>query len=100
MFSGPESRPANAGKCITRSTTELNTAHSSELKVGTASSSLQRTIVPEDPFKFTYLRNLRLKLVVLDSTIRSRTDLLDYAYILKIAPFMETLELHVSSFSL
>jgi hypothetical protein len=61
---------------------------------------LQRTIVPEDPFKFTYLRNLRLKLVVLDSRIRSRTDLLDYAYLLKIAPFMETLELHVSSFNI
>ncbi|RLN08346.1 hypothetical protein C2845_PM11G02500 [Panicum miliaceum] len=41
----------------------------------------ERTIVPEGPFKFTYLRNLR------------KTDVLDYAYLLKIAPFLETLEL-------
>jgi hypothetical protein len=55
---------------------------------------LQRTIVPEDPFKFAYLRNLRLELIV----FRSRIDVLDYAYLLKIAPFMETLELLVSFF--
>jgi hypothetical protein len=58
---------------------------------------LQRTIVPEGHFKFSYLRNLRLELVMCDDGIRT-TDFLDYAYLLKIAPFLETLELHVSLF--
>ncbi|CAL4973871.1 unnamed protein product [Urochloa decumbens] len=50
----------------------------------------EKTIVPEGPFKFTYLRNLRLELVISDY---GKIDVLDYAYLLKIAPFMETLEL-------
>ncbi|RLM78145.1 F-box/FBD/LRR-repeat protein [Panicum miliaceum] len=54
----------------------------------------ERTIVPEGHFKFTYLRNLGLELVMCDYGIR-KTDFLDYAYLLKIAPFLETLELHV-----
>lgn len=59
---------------------------------------LQRTIVPEGPFKFTYLRNLRLELALCGHGNIRKTDALDYAYILKIAPFMETLELSVSLF--
>uniref|UniRef100_A0A0E0DK44 Uncharacterized protein n=1 Tax=Oryza meridionalis TaxID=40149 RepID=A0A0E0DK44_9ORYZ len=54
---------------------------------------LERTIVPERPFKFTYLRNLRLELVFSGHENIRNTDVLDYAYLLKIAPFMETLEL-------
>jgi hypothetical protein len=54
----------------------------------------ERTIVPEGHFKFSYLRNLRLELVMCDDGIRT-TDFLDYAYLLKIAPFLETLELHM-----
>ncbi|CAL4947273.1 unnamed protein product [Urochloa decumbens] len=50
----------------------------------------EKTIVPEGPFKFTYLQNLRLELVISDY---GKIDVLDYAYLLKIAPFMETLEL-------
>nr|USI00455.1 F-box domain-containing protein [Oryza sativa Japonica Group] len=53
----------------------------------------ERTIVPEGPFKFTYLRNLRLELALCGHGNIRKTDALDYAYILKIAPFMETLEL-------
>lgn len=56
---------------------------------------LQRTIVPEEPFKFTYLQNLRLELVISGKENRN-TDVLDYAHLLKIAPFMETMELLVS----
>ncbi|KAF8722411.1 hypothetical protein HU200_022526 [Digitaria exilis] len=52
----------------------------------------EKTMVPVGPFKFTYLQNLRLELVISDYDIR-KTDVLDYAYLLKIAPFMETLEL-------
>uniref|UniRef100_A0A0E0KWR7 F-box domain-containing protein n=1 Tax=Oryza punctata TaxID=4537 RepID=A0A0E0KWR7_ORYPU len=52
----------------------------------------ERTVVPEGPFKFTYLRNLRLELVLYGQETR-KTDVLDYSYLLKIAPFMETLEL-------
>jgi len=58
---------------------------------------LQRTIVPEGPFKFTCLRNLRLDLVISGKETRN-VDVLDYAYLLKIAPFMETMELRVSLF--
>ncbi|XP_015691923.1 uncharacterized protein LOC102703680 [Oryza brachyantha] len=53
----------------------------------------ERTIVPEGPFKFTYLRNLRLELVLTGHENVRNTDVLDYAHLLKIAPFMETLEL-------
>nr|CBG76279.1 OO_Ba0005L10-OO_Ba0081K17.30 [Oryza officinalis] len=53
----------------------------------------ERTIVPEGPFKFTYLRNLRLELVFSGHENMRNTDVLDYAYLLKIAPFMKTLEL-------
>ena len=56
---------------------------------------LQKTIVPEGPFKFTYLRHLRLELILSDKQMK-KIDALDYAYLLKIAPFMETLELPVS----
>ncbi|RLN39028.1 uncharacterized protein C2845_PM01G24450 [Panicum miliaceum] len=52
----------------------------------------EKTIVPEGPFRFTYLRNLRLELILCNYEDR-KTDVLDYAYLLKIAPFMETLEL-------
>uniref|UniRef100_A0A0E0KWR6 F-box domain-containing protein n=1 Tax=Oryza punctata TaxID=4537 RepID=A0A0E0KWR6_ORYPU len=55
-------------------------------------SLVDRTVVPEGPFKFTYLRNLRLELVLYGQETR-KTDVLDYSYLLKIAPFMETLEL-------
>nr|CAJ86106.1 H0103C06.10 [Oryza sativa] len=55
----------------------------------------ERTIVPEGPFKFTYLRNLRLELALCGHGNIRKTDALDYAYILKIAPFMETLELSI-----
>lgn len=58
---------------------------------------LQRTIVPEGPFKFTCLRNLRLDLVVSGQETRN-VDVLDYAYLLKITPLMETMELRVSLF--
>jgi len=58
---------------------------------------LQRTIVPEGPFKFNYLQNLRLELITCDNGIR-KTDVLDYAYLLKITPFLEKLELSVSLF--
>ncbi|KAG2648926.1 hypothetical protein PVAP13_1NG075300 [Panicum virgatum] len=51
----------------------------------------ERTIVPERPFKFNYLQNLRLELITCDNGIR-KTDVLDYAYLLKIAPFLEKLE--------
>ncbi|KAF8691403.1 hypothetical protein HU200_040540 [Digitaria exilis] len=52
----------------------------------------ERTIVPRGSFKFTYLQNLRLELVI--SSYESRkTDVLDYAYLLKIAPLMKTLKL-------
>uniref|UniRef100_A0A0E0KWR3 F-box domain-containing protein n=1 Tax=Oryza punctata TaxID=4537 RepID=A0A0E0KWR3_ORYPU len=53
----------------------------------------ERTILPGGPFKFTYLRNLRLELVFSGHENIRNTDVLDYAYLLKIAPFMETLEL-------
>ncbi|RLN24706.1 hypothetical protein C2845_PM07G21510 [Panicum miliaceum] len=53
---------------------------------------VDKTIVPEGPFRFTYLRNLRLELILCSYENR-KTDVLDYAYLLKIAPFMETLEL-------
>uniref|UniRef100_J3M2M0 F-box domain-containing protein n=1 Tax=Oryza brachyantha TaxID=4533 RepID=J3M2M0_ORYBR len=53
----------------------------------------ERTIVPEGPFKFTYLRNLRLELFLPGHENIRKTDVLDYAHLLKIAPFMETLEL-------
>ncbi|RLM77858.1 hypothetical protein C2845_PM12G30790 [Panicum miliaceum] len=53
----------------------------------------ERTIVPEGPFRFTYLRSLRLELVLTDDEKIRKTDALDYAYLLKVAPFMETLEL-------
>ncbi|CAL4970908.1 unnamed protein product [Urochloa decumbens] len=52
----------------------------------------ERTIVPEGPLRFTYLRNLRLELIFSNYENRN-TDALDYAYLLKIAPFMEILEL-------
>ena len=58
---------------------------------------LQRTIVPEGPFKFNYLQNLRLELITCDNGIR-KTDVLDYAYLLKNAAFLEKLELSVSLF--
>lgn len=57
----------------------------------------KKTIVPEGTFRFTYLRNLRLELILCNYENR-KTDVLDYAYLLKIAPFMETLDLPVSLF--
>ena len=57
----------------------------------------QKTIVPEGAFRFTYLRNLRLELILCNYENR-KTDVLDYAYLLKIAPFLEKLELSVSLF--
>ena len=58
---------------------------------------LQRTILREGPFKFTYLWNLRLELIIHDYEI-IKIDVLDYAYLLKIVPFLEMLELSVSLF--
>ncbi|KAL6636924.1 hypothetical protein ACP70R_024496 [Stipagrostis hirtigluma subsp. patula] len=51
----------------------------------------ERTILPRSPFKFTYLRHLRLKLVFTGE--KRKTNVLDYAYLLEVAPFMENLEL-------
>jgi len=57
----------------------------------------EKTIVPKGAFRFTYLRNLRLELILCNYENR-KTDALDYAYLLTIAPFLETLELPVSLF--
>lgn len=58
---------------------------------------LQRTILRDRPFIFTYLRHLRLELV-LHGHKKRKTDVLDYAYLLEVAPLLEKLELHVSFF--
>nr|XP_034579237.1 F-box/FBD/LRR-repeat protein At1g13570-like isoform X2 [Setaria viridis] len=52
----------------------------------------ERIILPGKTFIFTHLRHLRLELVLLGNKKR-HTDVLDYAYLLEVAPFMEKLEL-------
>jgi hypothetical protein len=56
---------------------------------------LQRNILPRKTFIFTHLRHLRLELVLFGNKKRY-TDVLDYAHLLEVAPFMEKLELLVS----
>jgi hypothetical protein len=56
---------------------------------------LQRIILPGNPFIFTHLRHLKLELVLYGKKKR-KTDVLDYAYLLEVAPFIEKLELLVS----
>lgn len=46
-------------------------------------------------FIFTHLRYLRLELLLYGNKKR-KTDVLDFAYLLEVAPFMEKLELLVS----
>ncbi|RLN16882.1 hypothetical protein C2845_PM02G04850 [Panicum miliaceum] len=52
----------------------------------------ERINLPVKAFIFTHLRHLRLELVLYGNEKRE-TDVLDYAYLLEIAPFMEKLEL-------
>lgn len=52
----------------------------------------KKTIFPVRPLKFTYLRHLRLELI-LRGNEESETDILNYAYLLEVAPFMQKLEL-------
>jgi hypothetical protein len=56
---------------------------------------LQRIILPGNPFIFTHLRHLKLELVLYGKKKR-KADVLDYAYLLEVAPFIEKLELLVS----
>ncbi|KAL6636926.1 hypothetical protein ACP70R_024498 [Stipagrostis hirtigluma subsp. patula] len=57
-------------------------------------AEVERTVLPRTSFKFTNLRHLSLELVLSGDEERE-TDLLDYGYLLEVAPFMETLELHM-----
>ncbi|RLN43067.1 hypothetical protein C2845_PM01G28620 [Panicum miliaceum] len=52
----------------------------------------ERINLPVKAFIFTHLRHLRLELVLYGNEKRE-TDVLDYAYLLEVAPFMEKLEL-------
>ncbi|CAN6281448.1 unnamed protein product [Urochloa humidicola] len=52
----------------------------------------ERIILPRKAFIFTHLQHLRLELVLLGNKKR-QTDVLDYAYLLEVAPFIEKLEL-------
>lgn len=52
----------------------------------------KRIILPGNPFIFTHLRHLKLELVLYGKKKR-KTDVLDYAYLLEVAPFIEKLEL-------
>nr|CAB3498258.1 unnamed protein product [Digitaria exilis] len=51
-----------------------------------------RIILPGKAFIFTHLRHLRLELVLYGNKKR-KTGVLDFAYLLEVAPFMEKLEL-------
>jgi hypothetical protein len=54
----------------------------------------QRATLPEKTVKFMYLKHLRLELTF---CVRPReADMFDFACILKAAPLLEILELHVS----
>lgn len=55
----------------------------------------QRAISPVRPLKFIYLRHLRLELNIVGENEDRKTDVLDYAYLLDCAPFLEKLEIHV-----
>jgi hypothetical protein len=55
----------------------------------------QRVTLPLRPLKFVHLRHLRLELVISERKDR-KTDVLGYARLLEVAPFMERLDLHVS----
>ncbi|OQU91016.1 hypothetical protein SORBI_3001G095366 [Sorghum bicolor] len=52
----------------------------------------KRIILPGNPFIFTHLRHLKLELVLYGKKKR-KADVLDYAYLLEVAPFIEKLEL-------
>ncbi|KAF8660682.1 hypothetical protein HU200_057508 [Digitaria exilis] len=52
----------------------------------------KRIILPGKAFIFTHLRHLRLELVLYGNKKR-KTGVLDFAYLLEVAPFMEKLEL-------
>uniref|UniRef100_A0ACD5Y2C3 Uncharacterized protein n=1 Tax=Avena sativa TaxID=4498 RepID=A0ACD5Y2C3_AVESA len=54
----------------------------------------QRVTLPIRPLKFVHLRHLRLELVISECKDR-KIDVLDYAHLLEVAPFMERLELHM-----
>jgi hypothetical protein len=51
--------------------------------------------LPNKPFNFLCLRHLRLELNFV-SLRKKRTDVLDLACLLEVAPLMENLEVHVS----
>ncbi|CAN6271475.1 unnamed protein product [Urochloa humidicola] len=55
---------------------------------------LKRPTLPSKPIKFLYLRHLRLELNFV-SLRKRRTDVLDLASVLEVAPFMEHLEVHM-----
>uniref|UniRef100_A0A0E0HWX2 F-box domain-containing protein n=1 Tax=Oryza nivara TaxID=4536 RepID=A0A0E0HWX2_ORYNI len=59
----------------------------------TTSSLTNKAISPQRLPKLIYLRHLKLETIVFG--YGRKTDILDYAYLLEIAPFMEKLELHV-----
>uniref|UniRef100_A0ACD6AJ41 Uncharacterized protein n=1 Tax=Avena sativa TaxID=4498 RepID=A0ACD6AJ41_AVESA len=54
----------------------------------------KRVTLPLKTPKFVHLRHLRLELVISERQDR-KTDVLDYAHLLEVAPFMERLELHM-----
>jgi len=51
--------------------------------------------LPRRLFKFNYLRHLNLELVIVGEEERE-IDVLDYAQVLEVAPFIQKLELRVS----
>uniref|UniRef100_A0A0D9WVR3 Uncharacterized protein n=1 Tax=Leersia perrieri TaxID=77586 RepID=A0A0D9WVR3_9ORYZ len=57
------------------------------------SSLNNKAIFPQRLPKFLHLRHIRLETIVLGHD--RKTDILDYAYLLEIAPFMEKLEIHM-----
>ncbi|CAN6286873.1 unnamed protein product [Urochloa humidicola] len=54
----------------------------------------ERTILPGRPFQFSYLRHLKLELEI-SGDKNGKTDVLDYAHVLEVAPFIEKLDLHM-----
>uniref|UniRef100_K4AMQ3 F-box domain-containing protein n=1 Tax=Setaria italica TaxID=4555 RepID=K4AMQ3_SETIT len=52
----------------------------------------ERIILPGRPFQFSYLRHLKLELIIFCD---KKIDVLDYALVLEVAPFIEKLELHM-----
>lgn len=51
--------------------------------------------LPRRNFKFNYFQHLNLELVIVEEEDRE-TDVLDYAQVLEVAPFIQKLELRVS----